>query len=94
MPHTPKFKPVCFRFPVVTDDALDAVAAELSLNRSDTVRFLVHEKLRALGLSLSVRDEGPRPASRPPEPAPPATPTPTPRARRSTKGKARAGGRR
>jgi hypothetical protein len=34
------------------DDALDAVAAALRLDRSSAIRFLVFEKARALGLPL------------------------------------------
>lgn len=39
------------------DAALRKVSAELRLNQSDTIRFLVFEKCRALGL------DAPRPAA-------------------------------
>lgn len=35
-----------------TNAALDAIATELCLDRSATLRFLVHEKARALGIKL------------------------------------------
>lgn len=49
MPHE-KSRLMTLRLRRDTDDALDAVAAELRLDRSNTLRFLVHEKYRALGL--------------------------------------------
>jgi hypothetical protein len=39
-----------FRFPPPAESALDAVATALGLDRSATIRFLVLEKARALGL--------------------------------------------
>lgn len=57
MPHE-KSRPMTLRLRRDTDDALDALAAELRLDRSSTLRFLVHEKARELGLSPSgVRDD-------------------------------------
>jgi hypothetical protein len=49
MPHE-KSRPMTLRLRRDTDDALDALAAELRLDRSNTLRFLVHEKARALGI--------------------------------------------
>jgi hypothetical protein len=38
------------RFRQADDDALDAVAGALGMERSDAIRFLIHEKARALGV--------------------------------------------
>jgi antitoxin component of RelBE/YafQ-DinJ toxin-antitoxin module len=48
------------------DDALDAVAASLGLDRSNAIRFLVFEKARALGLPLPTGSNPPAPAPAPP----------------------------
>lgn len=39
------------------DAALDAIARELGLDRSSTIRFLVMEKARALGLPVRADDD-------------------------------------
>lgn len=55
-----KTRPMTLKLPPVTDDALGAIADALKLDRSATLRFLVHEKARALGL-LTLRTEAPMP---------------------------------
>jgi hypothetical protein len=57
------------RLPPTADDALDAVAASLGLDRSSCIRFLVMEKARALGLPLPPVSE--KEPETPPVPEPP-----------------------
>lgn len=59
------------RFRRHDDDALDAVAGALRMERSDAIRFLIHEKARALGLTVpAARVETPAPPEVAPAPAP------------------------
>jgi len=70
-----KIRPMTLRLSEQADEALDAVARELGLDRSSTLRFLVLEKARAMNLPPTTR------APVVPPPAPPVAPEP-PRARR------------
>lgn len=66
------------------DAALDAIARELGLDRSSTIRFLVMEKARALGLPVRADADDERRAAAPPASPPVSPPMPLParRARR------------
>lgn len=75
-----KSRPMTLRLPEQADEALDAVARELGLDRSSTLRFLVLEKVRAMNLPLPSR---PALAA----PAPPVAPEP----RRAPRGARRVG---
>lgn len=52
------------KWPPAADAALEALAAELALDRSATIRFVVMEKARAMGL-LDRRAPGEAPAPAP-----------------------------
>lgn len=59
-----KSRKTTIRFRQADDDALDAVAGSLRLDRSSAVRFLVHEKCRELGIELPKDEPPPAPAPR------------------------------
>lgn len=50
MAKNEKCRPMTVKWPPAADAALEALAAELALDRSATIRFVVMEKARAMGL--------------------------------------------